>query len=333
MKNNNNAIIIGAGIGGITTGIYLAQQGYNVTIYEKNAYAGGRCGNFIKDGHRFDIGATMMMMPNIYERTYAAIGKSLTEELELYRIDPVYKIKFRRGEELLFSSDLAKLQKQLEAIEPGSYNKFLKYMYESYKSYQLSMKYIIDRNYYRFYDFFNLKNLLLLFKLRAFNNHYKHTCRYFKNELLRVAFTFQNIYVGQNPLEASAIFAMLPFLELTDGVWFPKGGMFKIIENLVSIAKEHNVKIQFNSPVKKIKVDKHKAEGIILENNSFHQADVLISNADLPYIYNELLPVSHTVKRINKLDYTCSAFVFHWGIDTVYPQLEQHTVFVSKKII
>ena len=95
MKKGNKVIIIGAGIGGITTGIYLARQGYNVTIFEKNAFPGGRCGNLIKDGHRFDIGATFLMMPDIYKKTYTAIGKNIADELELYRLDPVYKINFQ----------------------------------------------------------------------------------------------------------------------------------------------------------------------------------------------------------------------------------------------
>ena len=95
MDKRKNVIIIGAGIGGIATAGYLARQGYNVTIFEKNAYSGGRCGKFVKDGHRFDIGATFLMMPGIYEKTFSGLGKNLTDEMTLYRMDPVYKIKFR----------------------------------------------------------------------------------------------------------------------------------------------------------------------------------------------------------------------------------------------
>ena len=116
MSKNYEVIIIGAGIGGITAGIFLSRKGYNVTIFEKNGAPGGRCGNIIKDGHRFDIGATLLMMPEVFEKTYAAFGRSYTEELKLYRMDPVYKINFNNGEQIYFSSDLAKMQKQFETL-------------------------------------------------------------------------------------------------------------------------------------------------------------------------------------------------------------------------
>ncbi len=328
-RQDKTAIIIGAGIGGITTSIILAQHGYKVMIIEKNAHPGGRCGNIIKDGHRFDIGATLLMMPDVYEKIYQTIGCDFYKELDLIRMDPVYKINFYEGQEMLFSSDLAKLQQQLEVVEPGSYDNFLRYMQESYHSYKLSMKHIIGRNYYHFAQFFNLKNLLLLFKLKAFNNHYQHASKYFKSDLLRLVFTFQNIYVGQDPFHASAIFSMLPFLELTDGVWFPKGGMHQVIQNLLGVAKEHNVNLMLNQPVKSINLNEKSAKGVILKDGEEMHADVVVSNADLPYTFSELLPDRKASNKIEKLHYTCSAFMFHWGVKKVYPQLEQHNVFVS----
>lgn len=323
-----NVIIIGAGIGGITSGIYLARKGFDVTIFEKNTVPGGRCGNIVKNGFRFDIGATLLMMPEIYKSTFQAMGRRMEDELELFRMDPIYKIRYRDSE-LLFTSDLALMQQQMEYAEPGSYSKFLGYMNESYNSYKLSMKYIIDKNYYGPLDFFNLRNVVLLLRLKAFNNHYRLTSKYFQNELLRIAFSFQNIYVGQNPYEASAIFAMLPFLELTEGVWFPKGGMFKIIERLVSIAEEEGVKIHYKSTVKQIKTDNDKVQGILLNDDTYHPAEVVLANADLPYVYGNLLPENRVTSRLNKLHYTCSALIFHWAVDKVFPQLEQHSVFVS----
>lgn len=328
-RQNNTAIIIGAGIGGITTSIFLAQHGYKVKVLEKNAYPGGRCGKIVKDGHRFDIGATLLMMPDVYEKIYRTIGRNMHQELDLIRMDPIYKIKFHEGQEMLFSSDLAKLQQQLEAVEPGSYRQFLKYMEESYHSYKLSMKHIIGRNYFHFLQFFNLKNLLLLFKLKAFNNHYHHAGKYFKSDILKLVFTFQNIYVGQDPFHASAIFSMLPFLELTDGVWFPKGGMYQVIQNLLDISKGHGVELILNQPVASINVNGKAAKGVKLQSGENIAADIIVANADLPYAYQELLPDKSISKSINKLHYTCSAFMFHWGVKKVYPQIEQHNVYVS----
>jgi len=113
-------------------------------------------------------------------------------------------------------------------------------------------------------------------------------------------------------------------------VWFPKGGMQQIIQNLLSIALEHRVEVVYNAAVKEINVKDKRATGITLTDGSYHKADIVVSNADLPYVYDILLPKNKTINRIKKLDYTCSAFLFHWGMDKYYPQLEQHNVFVAK---
>jgi phytoene desaturase len=330
MSNSKSVIVIGAGIGGIATAGYFAKRGHDVTIFEKNAFAGGRCGNFVKDGHRFDTGATFLMMPWIYERTFSSVGKIMKDEIDLLRIDPIYKIKFRGEKEIRYTSDLAKLQSQLEKIETGSYRKFLRLMDVGYRVYKDSMQ-LIDRNYYNLFDLAILKYPLLLYRYKAFHNHYRFISRYFKSKELRALFTFQNLYLGQNPFTASGLYFMLPFMELADGVLFPKGGMHTIAESLLSAGKQDGVKVLLNSPVKKIEVNKSTARGITLEDGSFHPADIIVANADLPYVYKNLLPGSRKANHFNRLKYSCSAVVFHWGIDKVFPQLLQHTVFVSDK--
>lgn len=322
-------VIIGAGAGGISTGIYLAREGFQVTIFEKNTFPGGRCASFTKNGHRFDIGATLLMMPQVYERAFVDFGKNMYEELDLIRMDPIYRIKFPGDTELCFSSDLMKMQQQLEAIEPGSYASFLKYMDQSYRAYHTSMQHIIGRNFYHLFEFINFSNLIRIFQLKAFTNHYRLASRYFLSEPLRIAFTFQNIYVGQNPFHASAIFSMLPFMELTDGVWFPRGGMNRVTERLEAIALENGVEFRYKSHVVEIRTKNGKAEGIVLNDGTFYPADVIVANADLPYVYQELLPPGNTLRRIKRLGYTCSALVFHWGMDTVIQGIAQHNIFVS----
>jgi len=324
------AIVIGAGVGGITTASLLARKGYSVNLYEKNAFPGGRCGALVKDGHRFDLGATLLMMPDTYKSIFASIGKDLHQELDLIRMEPIYKIKFHGGKELVFTCDMARMKEQLESIEPGSFTRFLSFMDESYTTLKLSMAKIIERNYYNALEFFNIKNVLLFAKIKAFNNHYRYTAKFFKSDILKAAFTLQNIYVGQNPFRAPAVFEILPFQELTEGVFFPKGGMSQIVNSLVKAAEENGVSIQYNSPVKRMDANKKAIRGVILENGEFVPADLVICNADVPYVYRELLPEGNQGKRINRMKFACSAIVFHWGLDKKYDNLEQHTVFVSK---
>jgi len=330
MDKRKSVIIIGSGIGGIATAGYLAYRGYNVTIFEKNAFPGGRCGRYVQDEHRFDIGATFLMMPDIYKNTYAAIGKNMTDELELIRIDPIYRIKFPGKKEVLFSSDLNTMQTQFEALEKGSYGRFLKLLNTGFNIYEKSMR-MIDRNYYKFFDLSLINYPFLLLRYKAFHKHYRYVSRFFKSDELRALFTFQNLYLGQNPYTASGMYAFLPFMEISDGVLFPKGGMNAVAESLLSAAKENGAKVVLDSPVTKIEVENKMARGVRLKDGSFHPADIIVSNADLPFVYSKLLPGNRKAKRLHKLKYSCSAVVFHWGIDKVYPQLKQHTVFVSGK--
>ncbi len=330
MEPRKKVIIIGAGIGGIATAAFMARQGHQVEIFEKNAYPGGRSGRFEKDGHRFDIGATFLMMPGVYRDTFTRLGKSMESELILHRMDPVYKLKFEGEKEIQFTSDLSMMQEQLEAIEKGSYGRFLKLMEKGFEIYERSMP-LIDRNYYSFFDTSLWIFPFLLYRYKGFHNHYKYISRFFKSNELRALFTFQNLYMGQNPFDASGMYAFLPFMELADGVYFPEGGMHKVAERLLAIAREQGARITLNAPVTGIETEENRAKGIRLEDGSFHPADILIANADLPFVYNQLLPESRRTKMFNRLSYSCSAVVFHWAVDTVFPQLSQHTVFVSDK--
>jgi len=329
MAENKKVIIIGAGIGGIVTGINLARKGFNVTVYEKNETLGGRCGQINRDGHRFDLGATFLMMPEIYESTYASFGKDIHNELDLILSDPAYKVRFNSGREILFTYNLASLQKQFDQIEPGSFRTFLKLLPVGHKAYHDSVRHVIDHNFDSFLDPGIFKQLYILTRYKALSNHYKFIGRHFKTEELRSLFTFQNLYLGQNPLNSPGIFFFIPFMELTSGVMFPRGGMHQVIKNLVTIAQEHNVVLCPSSPVKKIKTGTGRVDGVVMEDDTFHRADIIVANADLPYVYNSLLPESKTSRRLDRMNYTCSAMVFHWGVDRIYPSLEQHNVFVS----
>ena len=122
MKNSRpTAIIVGAGLGGIATAARLARSGYEVTVLEKNDAPGGRCGRLVREGHRFDLGATLFLMPEVFAQTYAALGERMEDHLDLRRIDPTYRVHFGDGTDIALTGDLTALEPQLEAMEPGSF--------------------------------------------------------------------------------------------------------------------------------------------------------------------------------------------------------------------
>jgi phytoene desaturase len=328
--SNKTAIIIGAGIGGIATSIYLAKNGFKVSVYEKNATPGGRCGHIIRDGHRFDLGATIFAMPSIYRKVFNSLGLKLEDCFEITELSTIIKIHFNNGEQIAFTTDQNKMQLQLEAIETGSFVKLKSYISEGNKFFDLAITKLLGRNFYTFFEFLNIRNALLLLRLKSYLKHYAYVGQFFKHPHLKMAFTFQNIYVGQSPYNAPAFFSMLPSVELNEGSLFLKGGMYSIVNELVSNAMKYGVRFNYNKPVTKICTNSNEAKSIILADGSEITADIIIANAELPYVYNNLLPDKKIANKINNLKYACSAIVFHWGIDKTYSQLDHHSVFLSE---
>jgi phytoene desaturase len=332
MDRNKSVIIIGAGIGGLTTGILLAKEGYKVDIYEKNPYPGGRCGRIVREGHRFDLGATILMMPSIYRNVFNALGIQFDESFELKELKTIYGIYFANGRKVIFSADSEIMKSQLELTEPGSYEKFRKYISKGYDFFTLSMTDLLGKNYYSLFEFITFRNMYLLVKLKTYLRHKTYVKKFFKNQELQQAFTFQNIYVGQSPLEAPALFTMLPAAELTEGALFPKGGMYSITEKLLSEAKSAGINIHFEKIAERVQVSGKKAESVFFTDGTTGTADIIIANADLPYVYKELLPKSYEAGRIAKMKYACSALVIHWGLKKAYPQLHHHSIFLSEEM-
>jgi phytoene dehydrogenase-like protein len=238
-------------------------------------------------------------MPEIYRQVFESLHIIPDENYKTTPLTTIYKLYFGDGTQLAFTTDKNHLKEQLESIEKGSYQQAEKLIKKGYALFQLAISSLLGRNFYHLFQFVTLKNALLLFKLKTHQKHANYVKRFFKNENLRKAFTFQNIYVGQNPYTAPALFAMLPATELTEGSLFPTGGMFSIITTLISAAEASGVRFVYNEPVIKILTGKNRATGVVLQNGSTINANVVVANADLPYVYKELLPDRSAAAKIN----------------------------------
>ena len=329
MSAKSQAIVIGAGIGGIATAARLAKNGFDVTVLEKNDKSGGRCNQIVKDGHRFDIGPTLFLMPEIWEETFASLGEKMSDHIDLRRIDPTYKVHFDDGLQLQLTSDLGKMQTQLEQVDKNAFSGFLGYIAEGAKHYKISVEKFVGRNFYNIFEYFSLTNLPLIFQLKALDKHYRNTSRFFKDERLKAAFTFQNMYLGLSPYDAPATYSLLQYTELAEGVWYPIGGMYAAIEALTRVAEKLGVKFVYNSPVKAIQADGSRVHSVETEDGQIYAADLFVGNADLPYIYKELLPRNNEAEKLDKKLYTCSTIMFYWGVDKQYPQIAHHNVFLA----
>jgi phytoene desaturase len=326
---SKSVIVIGAGIGGITAATHLAQRGLRVTVVEKNSRPGGRCDRFSRDGHHFDTGPTLFIMPLLYEAEFRALGTSLPERFHLQRVDPTYHLVFDDGSQLALTSDMKSLRAQLESIQPGSFQGLLRYLQEGDRHYQLALDNLVNRDFRQASDFFNVRNLSLFLRLKPLANHYRNMSAYFDEPRLKTAFTFQDIYMGLSPFEAPATFSLLPYTELAHGVWYPKGGMYSVVEILTQLAREAGVEFIFNTAVERIDTGARQARGVFLADGSRLKADVVLANADLPYVYQNLLPPDGMIKALARKQFSCSVISFFWGVDKAYEALGPHTLFLA----
>ncbi len=325
----SSVIVIGAGVGGIAAATHLARRGIQVTVLEKNQRPGGRCDRFSRDGHHFDVGPTLFVMPLAYEAEFASLGVSMRERLDLQRVDPTYRLVFDDGSQLALTSDLKAMFGQLESIEPGSFQGFLRYMDEGHRHYDLAMERLVQRDFRTASEFFSLSNLPLLFRLKPLVNHYRNMSSYFGHPRLKAAFTFQDVYMGLSPFEAPATFSMMPYTELAHGVWYPKGGMYRVVEALMDMAREAGVDFAFDAEVNRIAVNGARARGVELLGGSRLAADAILANADLPYVYRDLLPKNKLAERLIRKRYSCSVISFYWGVDKTIEALGPHTLFLA----
>jgi len=187
MTGEKSAVIIGAGIGGITTALFLAKNGYKVDIYEKNSSPGGRCGQIIRDGHRFDLGATMLMMPGIYREVFDLLEIPLFENYNITPLTDLYKIYFDNNECITFSKDEKRMEEEHEKTESGSFASSRRYISDGYDIYRLGMDKLINRNFEHIFQMINFRNIGLLIKLKTYISNYRYVKKFFSNKHLRMA--------------------------------------------------------------------------------------------------------------------------------------------------
>ena len=326
---SKSVVIIGAGIGGISSAIHLANRGLHVTVLEKNSDPGGRCDWIEREGHHFDTGPTLMVMKPIYEAEFTSLGSAINDLLDLQQVDPTYRLVFDDGSQLALTSDMQSLGDQLESIEHGAFQGFMRYHEEGKRHYRLGMEKLVNHDFRRLSDFLNINNLPLLYQLKPLVNHYANMSRYFKNPRLKAAFSFQDVYMGLSPFEAPATFSMMPYTELEHGVWYPKGGMYSIVEALMTLTRNAGVEFSFDTTVEQIIVNSKRVEELVLEHNQRIDADIVLANADLPYVYTDLLPMDYRAEKISRKRFSCSVISFFWGIDKPYHTLGPHTLFLA----
>ena len=322
-------------MGSLAAAIRLGAMGFDVEVFEKNDQPGGRVGRLEADGFTFDTGPSLLLMTDTYRELFSFAGRDLDDYLRLIPLNANYRVNFGDGDSLTIHRTLPELIKELERIEPGVTPRFYRFLEDACHKYRLGRSEFVERDFEGARDFFGLRNLRLLLKTRALSNYYRSVSRFFRTEKLRQAFSLQTMYLGLSPFEAPAVYSLLPYTELAeDGLWFPEGGMYSLIEAMEKLASELGVRFRFNSPVEEVVVTKGRARGVRV-NGEEVGADAVLVGADLPYAYRELLKGSADrdfgLRRREKLEYTASAFMLYLGIDGKLDHMLHHNFYLSER--
>lgn len=327
------ALIIGAGIAGIATAIRLAVKGYQVEVYEANAYAGGKLSELKMNGYRFDAGPSLFTMPQYVDELFTLTGKNRADYLQYHQLDSICNYFYEDGTRIKSFADEEKMAREMTMRTGESPEAIRKHMNYSRRIYQITSSVFLEKSLHRAKTYFNAQtalSFLQLFRIDAFRSMHKANKHFFAKRQVVQYFDRYATYNGSNPYQAPATLNVIPHLEQHYGAWFPIKGMYSITTSLVKLAEETGVKFYYNSPVQEIVLSGRKAAGIKV-NDTMIKADLVISNADVHFTYQKLLsahPHLHPVKTLNR-ELSSSAIVFYWGIKKKFELLDLHNIFFS----
>lgn len=317
--------VIGAGLGGLSAAIRLRARGYLVTVLERHAHPGGRCGYWESEGFRFDTGPTLLLMVDYLKALFADVGRRLEDYMELVQLDPNYRVYYADGSTLDVTSRINTMLEGVERIEAGAGPRFLRFLADTARLYQTGLAFV-DRNVHQRQDFFKLGDAGLLLGSGALGKLRGLVGRYFNDERLRDTFSFQSLYLGLSPYDSMAIYSLLPYTEVAGGLFFPMGGMHAVPRALVRLARELGVAFEFGVNVARLERSGARIATIVLHDGTRRPADIVLANADLPYVYETLL--SEPYPGIGKLGFSCSAYLMYLGVNRRYPGLPHHNLVV-----
>lgn len=331
----NTAIVVGAGTGGVATAARLAKAGFQVTVFEKNDFTGGRCSLLHHGGYRFDQGPSLLLLPKMFQECFYDLDTSMEAEgVHILKCEPNYNIWFSDGNKFELSTDVARMKREIERWEgKDGFERYLSFLAEAHRHYELSVIHVLKKNFTGLLSMARWSFVSRVFSLHPFESIYDRASKYFRTDRLRRVFTFASMYMGMSPFNAPGTYSLLQYTELSEGIWYPIGGFNKVIQAIEAIGRRLGVEYRLNTPISSILLNpaNNQTHGVILESGEKVYADVVICNADLVYAYSNLLPDSSTARSLVKRDGSCSSISFYWAMDRKVPELLAHNIFLAEE--
>ncbi|HSQ54683.1 MAG TPA: phytoene desaturase family protein, partial [Gemmata sp.] len=327
-ERSGKVLIIGAGPGGLAAALLLARGGLQVQVIERLPRVGGRCSALIANGFRFDLGPTFFLYPGVLERIFSLIDRDLHSEIPMVRLDPQYRISFGAGGQLDCTPDLARLEQEVAKLSPEDAGHIRRFLADNREKLE-RFRPCLERPFLGWRDLLSWELIKLLPLLRPWNALDRELGRYFRDERIRLAFSFQSKYLGMSPFNCPSLFSILSFLEYEFGVWHPIGGCAAVSEGMARVAREMGVAFSLGEEVTGLLFDGRRAVGV-KTTSSEYRADAIVINADFAHAMTKLVP-DHlrrrwTDRKIAKKKFSCSTFMMYLGLDGRQDHLPHHMI-------
>lgn len=321
--------VIGSGFAGLAGAACLAQQGFQVTVFEKNATIGGRAQQLIVDGFIFDKGPSWYWMPEVFENFYQLFGHTASDFYQLTRLNPSYRVYFGKDDFVDLPANLDAFLQLVESMERGAAKKLTRFLEDAAYKYQVGMNDFVFRPGLSILEFMELRLAKEAFKLNLFQSISSYIRKSFSNPKLIQILEFPVLFLGAKPADTPAMYSLMNYADIALGTWYPQGGMFEIIKAMHSICLSQGVQFRLNANVESITIEKGLAKSIAV-NGIAEPVNVLLGTADYHHIEQHLLPKayrSYSPKYWDTRKMSPSCLLFYVGLNKKVAHLLHHTLF------
>lgn len=328
---NKKIVIIGAGLSGLASAALLAKKGFNVIVLEKNDQPGGRAVKLEDKGFTYDIGPSWYMMPEVFDQYFGLFGKKTEDFYKLIKLDPSYRIFFSPEEYVDLLPDLEKNRETFEKYQKGGYEKFLQLLKRAEKLYKLALSKLVYRDYPSLLSILNGDVIKHGLKMGLLSSVHIRIAEYITSPKLQRILEFTTVFLGASPYEAPSMYNLITHADFNLGIWYPDGGIWKVSDALVKLAKEHGAEIHLNEEVNEIIVNNGKATQVKTSKGQY-EADIVLSSADYHHVETQLLPESarsYSQKYWESRKMSPSAFNIFMGVNKRISKIQHHNLYLS----
>ena len=321
-----NIKIIGSGFSSIAAACYLAKNGHQVTVFEKNQSIGGRARQLKKEGFTFDMGPSWYWMPDVFERFFGDFNKKPSDYYELIKLSPAYRVYYGVEDFIAIADNLEEIIRTFEAIEKGSGKVLAKFMAEAKSNYDIAIKDLVYRPGVSPLELITTETALKVGQF--FSNISKDVRKKFKNERLIQILEFPVLFLGAKPSDTPSFYSFMNYADFGMGTWHPKTGMYDVIRGMESLALELGVKFETNANIEKIIVENKKAVALQI-NGKRVDADIILSGADYHHTETLLDPEyrAYSEKYWESKTFAPSSLLFYVGFNKKIENVSHHALF------